>query len=33
VPDQVIVNEYKGNQGISKHVDCKPYLNSASSSS
>jgi alkylated DNA repair dioxygenase AlkB len=24
VPDQVIVNEYKGKQGISKHVDCKP---------
>jgi alkylated DNA repair dioxygenase AlkB len=24
VPDQVIVNEYIGKQGISKHVDCKP---------
>src|SRR5207237_10291077 len=24
VPDQVIVNEYKGKQGISKHIDCKP---------
>ena len=23
LPDQVIVNEYKGNQGISKHVDAK----------
>ncbi|MET0268544.1 MAG: alpha-ketoglutarate-dependent dioxygenase AlkB [Duganella sp.] len=22
LPDQVIVNEYKGNQGISKHIDC-----------
>jgi alkylated DNA repair dioxygenase AlkB len=24
LPDQVIVNEYKGKQGISKHIDCKP---------
>jgi alkylated DNA repair dioxygenase AlkB len=24
VPDQVIVNEYICNQGISKHIDCKP---------
>jgi len=24
VPDQVIVNEYEGTQGISKHIDCKP---------
>ncbi len=24
VPDQVIVNEYVGKQGISKHVDCEP---------
>ena len=24
VPDQVIVNEYVGNQGISKHIDCPP---------
>ena len=23
-PDQVIVNEYVGNQGISKHIDCVP---------
>lgn len=23
-PDQVIVNEYTGKQGITKHVDCKP---------
>ncbi|WP_447735913.1 alpha-ketoglutarate-dependent dioxygenase AlkB [Pseudomonas shirazensis] len=23
LPDQVIVNEYVGNQGISKHIDCK----------
>ena len=23
-PDQIIVNEYKGNQGIAAHVDCKP---------
>lgn len=24
IADQVIVNEYRGNQGISKHVDCAP---------
>ncbi|ATE76876.1 alpha-ketoglutarate-dependent dioxygenase AlkB [Pseudomonas frederiksbergensis] len=24
LPDQVIVNEYKGNQGIAKHIDCLP---------
>ena len=24
VPDQVIVNEYRGNQGISRHVDSEP---------
>lgn len=24
LPDQVIVNEYLGNQGIAKHVDCLP---------
>jgi alkylated DNA repair dioxygenase AlkB len=24
VPDQVIVNEYEGKQGIAKHVDCLP---------
>lgn len=24
LPDQVIVNEYIGNQGISAHVDCQP---------
>lgn len=23
LPDQVIVNEYTGNQGIAKHIDCK----------
>ena len=23
LPDQVIVNDYKGKQGISKHIDCK----------
>ncbi|WP_320534750.1 alpha-ketoglutarate-dependent dioxygenase AlkB [Robbsia andropogonis] len=23
LPDQVIVNNYEGNQGISKHIDCK----------
>lgn len=24
IPDQAIVNEYVGNQGISPHIDCKP---------
>ncbi len=24
VPDQVIVNEYIGKQGISRHIDCQP---------
>ena len=24
LPDQVIVNEYSGNQGITKHIDCLP---------
>jgi alkylated DNA repair dioxygenase AlkB len=24
IPDQVIVNEYKPGQGISKHIDCEP---------
>jgi len=29
LPDQVIVNEYKGKQGISKHIDCLPCFRGA----
>ncbi len=30
VPDQVIVNEYLGKQGITKHIDCKPCFEDGS---